>query len=255
MLDLIDEALKISRKRIFEIDEGRFSIVGDIHGDLTSLEKILKRAYRPVVFLGDYGDRGERQVEVYKSVLRGYIDGEYILLRGNHETDTCFPHDLPFHLRELDERGEIYKKLQDLWEKLPWCGIINGEIFAVHGGVYTKDCKIVEEGIEFKELGDDRAFLELMWNDPWEKEGCGHNFERGIGYFFGKKSTERFLDDLGLEVVVRSHQPYKILKVEQNGMVVTVGSTGVYGTEIAFLNVDGRVGDGYEMIRKYGHVF
>ncbi len=254
MLDVIDEALKVSRKRILEIDEIRFSIVGDIHGDLNSLERILKRAYRPVIFLGDYGDRGEKQVDVYRNVLQGYIDGEYILLRGNHETTTCFPHDLPFQLRKLDDGEEIYKKLQGLWEKLPWCGIVNGEVFAVHGGVYTKDCRIVEEGIELRELRDERAFLELVWNDPWEKERCDHNFDRGVGYFFGKMSTKRFLEDLDLEVVVRSHQPYKVLKAEQDGMVVTVGSTGVYGTEIAFLNIDGKIGNGYEMVGKYGYV-
>jgi len=254
MLELIDDALNMGRKKVLEINEQRFSIVGDIHGDYISLNRILKKAYRPVIFLGDYGDRGSKQVDVYRCVLEGYLSGEFILIRGNHETTTAFPHDLPHRLRELDNWEDVYNKLQQFWENLPWCGLINEEIFAVHGGIFTKECRIVDDGIEFHELKSEDAFVEMTWNDPWERDGCEYNFERGIGFIFGRNATERFLSDIGLKVVVRSHQPYKVLKVEQNGMVITVGSTGVYGTDVAFLNIDGDARNGYEMVRKYGYV-
>ena len=254
MIELIDDALKIKKKRIVEIEEEKYSIVGDIHGDYESLKKILKKAVRPVIFLGDYGDRGDRQIEVYMEILRGYADGDYILLRGNHETTTAFPHDLPYRLRDLENWEEVYRRIKDFWESLPWCGIANCEVFAVHGGIYTKECRIVEDGITLQELKDERAFIELIWNDPWDREGCDYNHERGIGYLFGKKATRVFMENLDLKVVVRSHQPYKILKAEQDGMVVTVGSTRVYGNGAAFLSITGKFRDGYSLAGKYGFI-
>ncbi len=254
MIELIDDALKTGKKRIIELEEDRYSFVGDVHGDYESLKEILKRTVKPVIFLGDYGDRGERQIEVYREILRGYIDGDYILLRGNHETTTAFPHDLPYRLRDLENWEEVYSRLQDLWKILPWCGVVNSEVFAVHGGIYTKECRITEDGITLRELEDDRAFTELIWNDPWDRDGCDYNYDRGIGYLFGKKATRKFVEDLSLKVIVRSHQPYKILKTEQDGMVVTVGSTKVYGDRAAFLNITGEFNDGYGLVGKYGFI-
>ena len=254
MIELIDDALKIGKRKYIEVWDSRYSILGDIHGDIESLERILKLAYRPAIFLGDYGDRGERQIEVYERILKGYIDGEFILLRGNHETTSAFPHDLPYRLRRFDNWEDVYEELKKFWENLPWFALIGGSVFAAHGGIYTKGCRIVEEGINLRELMHDEAFLEMIWNDPWEKEGCDYNFERGTGYFFGKKATKKFLDDLDLKAVVRGHQPYKVLKAEQNGMVVTVGSTGVYGTNYAFLNVDGDIENGFQIVGRYGRI-
>ncbi len=255
MIELLDDALKLKNDKITDIQREKFSIVGDIHGDYVSLKKITDSAHKPVIFLGDYGDRGEMQIEVYEEILRGYIDGEYILIRGNHETTTAFPHDLPHYLERFDNWEDIYLRIQKFWGKLPWCGIINNTIFVVHGGIYTKNCRITEEGIKFSELESEEAFLEMIWNDPWEKEGCSYNYERGIGFFFGKNVTERFLNDLDLKVVIRGHQPYKILKVEHDGKVVTVGSTTVYGTNCAFLKIEGSFEDGYDIVKKYGYVF
>lgn len=253
MIELLEQAIRLKNPKVVELHFDRFSIVGDIHADTAALNAILKKAIRPVIFLGDYADRGDRPVEVYRTVLAGYLNGDFILLRGNHETQDVFPHDLPYRL-ESDGYGEMYGLIRKFWETLPVCAIVNGEIFAVHGGIYTKSCRILEDGVSERDLGDNDAVVEMLWNDPWEREGCDYNYERGIGYFFGKRASKRFLDDLGLNVIIRSHEPVKVLKAEQDGMVVTVGSTGVYGTRIAFLNVTGSVKNGYDAVRKFGHI-
>ncbi len=253
MLDLIEQALKLKNPRVIELSLERFSIVGDIHADAAALKAVLKRAVRPVIFLGDYADRGDRPLDVYRTVLEGYLSGEFILLRGNHETSDVFPHDLP-HRLESEGYGVVYELLKEFWETLPVCAVLNGEIFAVHGGIYTKSCRILEEGVSWRDLRRGEAVPEMLWNDPWEREGCDHNYERGIGYFFGKRASRRFLEDLELNVVVRSHEPAKVLRAEQDGMVVTVGSTGVYGTRIALLNITGTARNGNEIVRKYGHI-
>ncbi len=255
MLELLDEALKIKSRDIIEIDADRYTIVGDIHADYNALKKILMHRSSPTIFLGDYADRGNDPINVYKTILEGYISGEFILLRGNHESENVFPHDLPEKLKRLPDGEEIYGKLKKLWEKLPICAIINNDVFAVHGGIYTRNCKILEEGVSLNDLKTDEAKIEMMWNDPYKDDTCYHNFERGIGYFFGIKATRRFLKDIGLRIVVRSHQPYKVLKAEHEGLVVTLGSTTVYYTDFAILKVEGEFRNGYDMIRKYGYVF
>ncbi|AIY89154.1 metallophosphoesterase family protein [Geoglobus acetivorans] len=255
LIELLDEALSMRYSRLPEIESETFSVIGDIHADSRALKILTEDAFRPVVFLGDYADRGDEPVEVYRAILEGYISGDYILLRGNHESENVIPHDLPCRLGEEEWGEEFYRKLLKFWKTLPCCCIINGEIFAVHGGIYTKGCRIVGEGIKRSELMRDDAEIELMWNDPWENNECARNFERGIGYRFGAKATGRFLEDLGLKVVVRSHEPYKVLKVEHNGMVVTIGSTGVYGTRIARLNVCGKFRDGYDLCQNFGEIF
>jgi len=250
MLELIDEAIKLGGKRIVEIDAEKYTIVGDLHADYKALKKILKEREGLTVFLGDYGDRGDDPLNVYRAVLEGYVEGDFILLRGNHESRDVFPHDLP---EKLD--GEIYAKLNEFWETLPVCAIINNEVFAVHGGIYTKSCRISEENVSLRDLKTEDAKIELMWNDPWEDDRCVPNFRRGVGYIFGKSATERFLDNLDLKIVVRSHEPYKVLKAEQDGLLVTVGSTTVYGTDFAIIKVSGRFSDGFDLIRKFGYVF
>ncbi len=255
LLEMIDDALRLRKPRIVEIESERYSIVGDIHADFQTLNFIERKAIYPTVFLGDYADRGENPLEVYEMLIQGYLNGDFVLIRGNHESDEAFPHDLPARLMSVEGGEVVYSALKRFWDVLPYCAIINGDVFAVHGGIYTKACRIESYGVILRELKSESALEELVWNDPWENEYCTFNFERGIGFLFGKRATERFASDLGLKVIVRSHQPYKVLKAEQDGMVVTVGSTRVYGTPFAFLNVEGEFRDGHELIRKYGYIF
>ncbi len=255
MLELLDEALSIRSREIIEISAEKYTIVGDIHADYKALKKILKHKEGLTIFLGDYADRGNDPINVYRELLKGYISGEFILLRGNHESQDVFPHDLPEKLESYPNGLEIYGKLKELWEKLPICAIINSEIFAVHGGIYTKACKILDYGISMSDLKEVDAKIEMMWNDPYERDFCDYNFERGVGYLYGIKATKRFLEDLGLRIVIRSHQPYKVLKAEHEGFVITVGSTTVYGTDFAILKIKGEFKDGFDLIRKFGYLF
>src|SRR5690242_15588574 len=66
--------------------------IGDIHGDLAALEKLL--ASLPLlnkddtlVFVGDYIDRGPKSAEVvaFLRALPSQTPAKVVLLRGNHE--------------------------------------------------------------------------------------------------------------------------------------------------------------------------
>ncbi len=262
LLDLIDEAASLMPKeKMLILDEERITVVGDVHADLEALQIIERSIEGLAVFLGDYADRGERPVECYERILRMFVDGRAILLRGNHESTGVYPHQLPYQLREIFGTDEVYEALVKLWNKMPVSALIEGEIWLAHGGVPTKKCRIDYEGIKFSEISkpDDYTMLEIMWNDPWEREECGENFRRGVMYFYGKRASEILLSELGVKAIVRSHEPQKVLRVEQDGMVVTVGScANPYSiTRFAVLQIDFSKGfrDGLDLAERFGRRF
>ena len=85
---------------------GRTFVIGDIHGDLPALERLLERLpplddADTVVFLGDYVDRGPYPKDVVELVRAFSIMGPQhtVTLRGNHEDKwvECFDKpDLPY---------------------------------------------------------------------------------------------------------------------------------------------------------------
>ena len=71
---------------------GRTFAIGDLHGDLHALDRLLARLPRldgddTLVFLGDYVDRGPHSAQVVDRVRRlgDWIPAKVVALRGNHE--------------------------------------------------------------------------------------------------------------------------------------------------------------------------
>ena len=74
-----------------------FDIIGDIHGHATELHTLLKaldfreidgtyqHPERSVVFLGDFIDRGDEQLEVLRMVSAMCLKGHARAIMGNHE--------------------------------------------------------------------------------------------------------------------------------------------------------------------------
>jgi hypothetical protein len=256
-VDKLLESLPLKEKCV-RIEEKKFAVIGDLHADFASLNYILNRVKEKLVFLGDYADRGNEAVEVYYHIMKKVNEDGGVLLRGNHESDLATPHELPSQLYQYFGSDEVYLKLKKLWEALPISALASDYWF-VHGGVPTKNGKIDVEGIKADEIlnPSEETILEMMWNDPWEKEKCSYSF-RGIGMLFGRKATKELLKALDVKVVIRSHEPMKILKVEQDGMVVTVGSCikPYRLNKAAFLRIDDRsVKNGYEVVENFGYIF
>ena len=256
-LEEVDKLIERFGDKCYELKDDKFAIVGDIHADFNALNFILSKVKYRIIFLGDYGDRGSKPVETYYALLKRANEDESVLLRGNHESSLVSPHDLPLKLESYFGSDEAYKRLKKLWERLP-ISAITKNLWLVHGGVPTKNGRIDIEGIKFEEIlnPSEDIMLEMMWNDPWEGEDCVPN-PRGIGMLFGKRATKELLKTLNVKVVVRSHEPMKVLKVEQNGMVVTIGSCmEPYGlSKAAFLIVEeNSMGNGYDLM-KFGVIF
>lgn len=252
---LIKEKLKSGYLNKISEDEKELIVVGDIHGDIKSLKFIFDNTKRipkkKFIFLGDYGDRGFFQVEVYYSILKLKENfPDTILLRGNHEFPRglgVYPHDLPFYLKEkfLDKWQKIYEEIKDLWELLPNCAILNRKYLFLHGGIPS----------ELKSLEDSssRKFLEeILWNDPSDEIFGTIESQRGAGKIFGKDISKKILNLLQVKTLIRSHEACNGFKINHDGLILTIFSRKgfPYGNENAsYLKINPRekAKDAYEL--------
>ena len=212
-------------------------ILGDLHGDLHTLESILEKygeGHLKYVALGDYVDRGEDQVETLYKVLELFIDGSLVPLRGNHESRlTSF--DYGFAEEAMHYLGsDLFNRiLSDLFPRLPYAAVLNDSLFLVHGGVPNPVPSLRD--IEKLRMGDadpaDPVAFQMLWNDPAEIEGYAPN-PRGPGiYLFGSDVTESFLKRNSLSAIVRGHEYFvEGYELYHNSKVISIFTSkgGVY---------------------------
>lgn len=219
-------------------------VVGDIHGDITSLRTImqninfqefLSNSNNKLIFLGDYIDRGSNSVEVLRIVF--YLKREYpdsvILLCGNHEAIDkyyCATHTLPSELSYRFEKisNTIYDKLFFLFRLLPRVTIIRNNLLLIHGGIPTCiDVRDFYSSVSETKL-DAKIEEELLWNDP--RSDMPENLDwvdsrRGFGRHFGKNISKKFLDHIKVKALIRSHEPCHGFRVDHDNMILTLFST------------------------------
>ncbi len=245
-LEVLENAIDILKDRydpIVEIESSKIWIIGDLHGDLMTFRKIrniIEKEYSKddiIIFLGDYGDRGYYQVELYYELLSYFLKNSenIILIRGNHEFIEgleVYPHDLPFHiLRKFGyDKGKIvYQKIRELWEYLPFCCLVPNEFICMHGGpIVDSIC------IESYKNPNYHQKEQILWNDPYEGLGYAPN-PRGAGYLWGRDITENNLNTLNIKYIIRGHEKCDGIKYNHNRRVITVFSTKVYGNSAGFL--------------------
>jgi len=212
--------------------------VGDTHGDLESAVRargLAERLGGTVVLLGDYVDRGPRQVETLSFVLAWRLaePERVVLLRGNHESPITNPY--YGFLRALSDLygASVYGRVSRLFAQLPYAALIGEEIFAVHGGV-PKGLERAQSVAELPkgDLNPDHPVaLQLLWNDPDEAVEEFAPSPRGPGIFrFGEAAFRRFVDNSGLKLVVRAHEFFpEGVRAFFGGGLLSVFSCRFYG--------------------------
>jgi protein phosphatase len=228
--------------RLVELEPlGEALVIGDLHGDLESLtailqtsqftEKMEKSKDASLIFLGDYGDRGDKSAEIYYLVLKLKLafPGQVVLLRGNHEAPKDlmgYPHDLPVQFQNrFGEGWELaYEKIQALFGCLYNAVFVEERYLMVHGGVSSEISSL--QDIAQAQEGHNEALLEdLLWSDPTENEQGISSSPRGAGKLFGKSVTEEILGKLNAKVLIRGHQSCEMgFKINHDDKVLTLFS-------------------------------
>jgi protein phosphatase len=239
--------------------QGEALIIGDLHGDLESLIQILKESdfmqkmsldkAAVLIFLGDYGDRGEHSKEIYYTVLKLKIlfPEQVILMRGNHEGPEdllASPHDLPieFQAKFGEKWADAYSKIRELFDCLYNAVLVEERYLMIHGGLPTK-AKTIEDLAYAHTLHPKESLLEeMLWSDPNEmvKNVCAS--PRGAGKLFGENITAEVLRRFNAKIFIRGHEPcIEGFKINHKGKILTLFSRkgppyfNAYG---AYLNIE-----------------
>jgi hypothetical protein len=208
--------------RLLTLSSREVVVVGDIHGDYSSLQYILTKTWfreraedgEPVVLLcmGDYIDRGPGQVEVLYTLTRLLVEypRNVVLLRGNHEGPSdveVSPHDFPLVLHRLygDESQEVYGRFRAFADQLFTAAVIPERALILHGGVPVGPRSLNDVAYAHRAHPETDTLLQILWNDPMAEQGVAGSM-RGVGYLFGPDTARRFLDAAGVRVLLRGHQ-------------------------------------------------
>jgi protein phosphatase len=238
---------------------GEALIVGDLHGDLESLIQILsdsdflgkmdKNRDAVLIFLGDYGDRGEYSTEVYYTVLKlkQLYPEQIVLMRGNHEGPEdllASPHDLPmeFQMKFGEEWTRIYAKIRDLFPCLYNAVLVEERYLLIHGGL-PQQTKTIEDLAYAHATHPKQSFLEeMLWSDPNEAIIGVCASPRGAGKLFGENVTRDVLRRFNVRIFIRGHEPSEEgFKTDHGGKVLTLFSRKgppYFNLHGAYLNVD-----------------
>ena len=217
-------------------------IIGDLHGDLDSLFRILMEVKfkeflsnpnNKMIFLGDYIDRGSDSAGILHVIchLKRKYQDSVVLMAGNHETIEKFhflAHDLP---KELDLRYGLrgkfaYEQLLLLFRLFAKAVIIENQLLLVHGGLPSSTGRASFFDAIRQENHD--AMEELLWNDPRSdipnnQDWC--DSRRGHGKHFGKNITKKYLNLTKTKVLVRGHEPCHGFRLDHDDMVLTLFSS------------------------------
>jgi diadenosine tetraphosphatase ApaH/serine/threonine PP2A family protein phosphatase len=246
-------------------------IFGDIHGNLEDLHFFSDNIWRlgmsltagSFLFLGDYVDRGMSCLEVtaYLLAMKLTLPHKVFLLRGNHETrdvngweehygDRSFIYQC--RSRFGDDIGyRIWEACNQVFDRLPLCGVVDQDIFCVHGGIprpLSKETTRVQDILNVPKVAginppyehEDDAYQavasDCIWSDPASEEqemnsvdpetGFGESLRGGGAICFGNKAVTDFLAQQGFSYIMRAHEAHaEGVAVSKGARVFTVFST------------------------------
>jgi len=248
-------------------------VFGDIHGNLEDLNFFADHLWKlgtqltagKFLFLGDYVDRGMNGLEcvAYLFALKICSPTKLFMLRGNHETrdvngwedhygDRSFLRQCKARFgRDLGE--QVWEAVNQVFDRLPLAGVIDNDIFCVHGGLPrpTKGQEVatrVEDLLAVPRVAgispvydhESRASQQLasdcIWSDPaladmeqgreLNELGFGESLRGGGAVCFGNRAVDNFLAVNQFSYIVRAHEAHaEGVGLSKGARVFTVFST------------------------------
>jgi hypothetical protein len=192
--------------RLIRLPEtGKAVFVGDTHGDFDATKTIFRLYCKPgytLVFLGDYVDRGDSSLENIAFLLEKKAEApdRIFLLAGNHEGYCSVPFAPADFWESLSPQQFAY--FSEICKLFAFAAVSHNGIFAAHG--VTPDLPSLGE-INSVELCSDH-WVQLTWGDFVEQSG-DFIAERGGRPAYGEDYFVRTMQQLGMQVLIRSHQP------------------------------------------------
>ena len=230
------ETLKIQPK-IPHIENNNVFIVGDIHGNILDLMRILYQRHMcgHIIFLGDYVNRGDFSLECIELIFSLFVlnPTTCTLIRGNHEF-RC----VNKKFQDLyDISPGLYEKINEVFDYLPFCCTFqipntNEKYFCVHGGITSSITRMTQiEEIERPLKGYENCKIAkaLVWADPGQEVGGTLQTSRRGTLMFTRSDVEKFLSRNGFSKIIRGHEFISQgVKVIYHQQVITVFSSSNY---------------------------
>ena len=215
-----------------------FAIVGDLHGHILDLLRILKNngfpPERNYLFLGDIVDRGEFSVESITLVylMKLLWPSNVFLIRGNHEfaemSQRC---GFSAELLNLYQTTTVESAFLESFAWMPLGAVLDNTVLCIHGGIGPSFKRIDQLRTTQRPLhnfGDEPATT-VLWSDPLTSRPGFHPSSRGSGYFFGCDVLLTFLKESKLTAIVRGHECVEHgVDVIGGGKLITVFSASFY---------------------------
>ncbi|OYT31785.1 MAG: serine/threonine protein phosphatase [Thermofilum sp. ex4484_79] len=227
------------QQQLIRVD-GEFIVVGDTHGDAFSSVSALRRDISNIIFLGDYVDRGPYQFENIMLLIVAMLSRErnIILLRGNHESPLMNRYYGFLNVLKnifSSKTNQVYDSFLKVFSNMPYAAVINGSIFLVHGGI-ANELRYIDKINRLPKndiIPTNSISFQLLWNDPDESVKFFAPSPRGEGIFlYGRDAVEMFLQENGLEKIVRAHEYfYPGIKTFFDEKVITIFSCRYYPIE------------------------
>ncbi|CAJ0566528.1 unnamed protein product, partial [Mesorhabditis spiculigera] len=174
------------------------------------------------LFLGDYVDRGPRQIEVIMLLFVCKIlwPRQYGLLRGNHEnaiTNLAYGFEQELNYRFYDGNA-LWAQFNNVFAMLPVAARVGRRILCMHGGL-SKGMKSLDDIRRLKKTGAQRVRCDARPGSAVERPGAwkrnrylqpvfrfSKNHKRNAGWLFGENEVRKFCARMKLDLIVRGHQ-------------------------------------------------
>lgn len=216
---------------------GPINVVGDIHGNLHDLLRILFNSGLPpqtsYLFLGDYVDRGNYSLEVVTLLLTMFLiyPDSITLIRGNHETrDVNSVYGFKDEVLSIYGSLDVFDKVNEVFDYLPLSVVINNRIACFHGGI-SPDLHSMEQILQIKKPITnvyDKLVKNILWSDPVTSSTYfSDHTQRASSVTFGTMAQDKFLRETKMEMIIRAHQCVQV-GVEKIRKCITVFSSSNY---------------------------
>ncbi len=210
-------------------------IVGDLHGDFTSLYNIVQPFFdekvKSLIFLGDYVDRGKHSLLTLMFVIGMMLawPKNVIALRGNHEDRDLnqfygFEDELNSIYGSQDTAQKVLDYLEMIYDYLSLAALTPQKSICIHGGIpknlhSIKDInQIPKPHSSVTQIEDSdvmkqsyKHLYQIRWNDPSEDQKQRfQSSDRGPNsLIFNEEVITDFLENSEAKRIIRSHESFR----------------------------------------------